>query len=74
MCCTFESTSRLLRTLIPVNVQKPLLDVGVIMADHLEVTPEESMVANIETNNCREETDIRFRQMLAEDERTFILS
>jgi hypothetical protein len=46
------------------------MDVGVVVPNHLEIAPEQGVVPHIEADDCGEQSNIGFREMLAKDELT----
>lgn len=58
--------------LIIVAMSEPLIQMRVVMADHLEITPEHGMVCDIEPDDRREESDICFCDVFAEEEGAFV--
>ena len=46
-----ERPARLFRVLIPVDMEKPFLEVGVVVSDHFQVAPEEGVIAHVETDD-----------------------
>lgn len=50
--CRFrESPSRLLRTLVIIDVQHPLVQVWVVVSNHPQIASEKRVISNIETYN-----------------------
>lgn len=74
MCRLLEGTSGFLWALIPVKMLQPLMDIGVVMSNHLQVAAEERVIAHIEPDDRCIQPYVRFSQMLTEDEWTFALS
>ena len=52
--CGGKRASRLLRAEVVIYVQEPLMDVWVVMSDHLQVAAEHGMVADIKADDGRE--------------------
>ena len=59
---------RLLWAEIIENLREPLLDMWIIMPYHLKIAAKESVVCDVEAGDGRVESDVSFREMLAEDE------
>lgn len=59
--------------LIIVAVPQPSVQVGIIMPDHLEITPEHGVVCDVESDDGWEESDVCFCDVFAEEKRTFVV-
>jgi hypothetical protein len=54
-------------TLIPIQSPQPLLNLGVLVPDHSEITLEDGDIRNIKTYHCHVQPDVSFRDMVAEE-------
>ena len=57
--------------IVIVDVSVPTIDIRIIMSNHLQVTPEQSVVCNVESGNGRIESDVGFCEVFAKQEWTF---
>lgn len=53
---------------IPIQSSEPQMKVGIIVSDALQIRLEEGVVSRIETDQSRKEADVRFGDVLAEEE------
>lgn len=67
-----ERASSLL-TLVIVAMSQPLVQAGIIMPNHLEITSEHGVVCNVESDDGWEESDVCFCDMFAEEKWTFVV-
>ena len=46
-----ESTPRLLLAFVPVDVKEPLVDIRVIVSDHLQIAAEKGVISDVKTDD-----------------------